>query len=158
LAHELPPTLDLAMDREIAVIHLDRESKRNAIDLSIIEGLRVFFATLDTARIKAVVIAGRGDNFSAGLDLSELKEADAGEGMLHSLEHHRAFREIQYARVPVVAVLHGAVIGAGFELASSVHLRVAERSAFYALPEGSRGIFSAVEDRSALRASSACRA
>jgi enoyl-CoA hydratase/carnithine racemase len=104
-----------------------------------------------------VVIAGRGDTFSAGLDLSELKEADAGEGMQHSLQHHRAFQEIQYARVPVVAVLHGAVIGAGLELASAVHLRVAERSTFYALPEGSRGIFLAAAGPSGSRASSGSR-
>jgi enoyl-CoA hydratase/carnithine racemase len=43
--------------------------------------------------------------------------------------------------VPVIAVLKGAVIGGGLELACAVHLRVAERSTFYALPEGQRGIF-----------------
>jgi (methylthio)acryloyl-CoA hydratase len=41
----------------------------------------------------------------------------------------------------VVVVLHGAVVGGGLELAAACHLRVAERSAYYALPEGSRGIF-----------------
>ena len=43
--------------------------------------------------------------------------------------------------MPVVAVLHGAVVGGGLELAAACHIRVAERSAYYALPEGSRGIF-----------------
>ena len=43
--------------------------------------------------------------------------------------------------MPVIAVLHGAVVGGGLELASSAHLRVAEASAFYGLPEGTRGIF-----------------
>ena len=43
--------------------------------------------------------------------------------------------------MPVIAVLHGAVVGGGLELASSAHIRVAERSTFYALPEGSRGIY-----------------
>jgi enoyl-CoA hydratase/carnithine racemase len=41
----------------------------------------------------------------------------------------------------VVAVLHGAVVGGGLEIAAACHVRVAERSAYYALPEGSRGIF-----------------
>jgi (methylthio)acryloyl-CoA hydratase len=41
----------------------------------------------------------------------------------------------------VVAALHGAVIGGGLELASSCHIRVADASTFYALPEGARGIF-----------------
>ena len=43
--------------------------------------------------------------------------------------------------MPVVTVMHGAVIGGGLELAAATHIRVAERSAYYALPEGSRGIF-----------------
>ena len=54
---------------------------------------------------------------------------------------HRVFDQIQFGTVPVVAVLHGAVVGGGLELAAACHLRVAERSAYYALPEGSRGIF-----------------
>ena len=43
--------------------------------------------------------------------------------------------------MPVVAAVKGAVIGGGLELAAAAHLRVAERSAFYALPEGQRGLF-----------------
>ena len=43
--------------------------------------------------------------------------------------------------MPAVAVLHGAVVGGGLELAAATHVRVAERSAYYALPEGSRGIY-----------------
>ena len=43
--------------------------------------------------------------------------------------------------MPVVAALHGAVVGGGLELASACHIRVADESAFYALPEGTRGIF-----------------
>jgi enoyl-CoA hydratase/carnithine racemase len=48
---------------------------------------------------------------------------------------------VQFGPVPVVAALHGAVVGGGLELASSCHIRVADESTFYALPEGSRGIF-----------------
>src|SRR5699024_7380147 len=43
--------------------------------------------------------------------------------------------------VPVIAVLQGAVIGGGLELASAAHLRVAEDTAYFALPEGKRGLF-----------------
>jgi (methylthio)acryloyl-CoA hydratase len=48
---------------------------------------------------------------------------------------------VQFGRVPVIAVLHGAVVGGGLELASSCHIRVAEDSAYFGLPEGQRGIF-----------------
>jgi len=88
-----------------------------------------------------VVIAGNGDHFCAGLDLSDLNELDAYEGAEHSRVWHRVFDNIQFGRVPVVAALHGAVIGGGLELACCAHVRVADSTAFYALPEGQRGIF-----------------
>jgi enoyl-CoA hydratase/carnithine racemase len=61
--------------------------------------------------------------------------------MFHSRMWHQAFEKIEFGRVPVVSVLHGAVVGGGLELAASTHIRVAESSAYYALPEGIRGIF-----------------
>ena len=52
-----------------------------------------------------------------------------------------ALNAVEQGRVPVVAALHGAVVGGGLELASACHIRVADDSTFYALPEGTRGIF-----------------
>lgn len=54
---------------------------------------------------------------------------------------HAALERVQYGPVPVIAALHGAVVGGGLELVSACHIRVADESTFYALPEGSRGIF-----------------
>ena len=54
---------------------------------------------------------------------------------------HRAFERVELGRVPVISVLKGAVVGGGLELACATHIRVAERNAYYALPEGQRGIF-----------------
>jgi enoyl-CoA hydratase/carnithine racemase len=51
------------------------------------------------------------------------------------------FDKIEFGEVPVVAVMHGAVVGGGLELAAATHVRVAERKTYYALPEGTRGIF-----------------
>jgi hypothetical protein len=91
--------------------------------------------------VKAVVLDADGDHLSAGLDLSELTERDAFEGLEHSMMWHHAFERLERGRLPVVAVLKGAVIGGGLELATAAHIRVAEPSAFYALPEGQRGLF-----------------
>ena len=87
------------------------------------------------------MLAGEGDHFCSGLDLSELSARDAAQGIAHSRSWHRAFEHIEFGKVPVVAVLHGAVVGGGLEIAAACHIRVAEGSAYYALPEGSRGIF-----------------
>jgi (methylthio)acryloyl-CoA hydratase len=136
----LPPSLRAERRGEIAVLRLCRAQKRNALDDITVEGMEAFFVSLPGA-IRAVVLAGEGEHFSAGLDLSELQERDVIAGIEHSRFWHRAFDRIQYGKVPVVAVLHGAVVGGGLELAAATHIRVAERSTFYALPEGSRGIF-----------------
>src|SRR6185436_5880067 len=80
-------------------------------------------------------------HFCAGLDLSELQERDAGQGLQHSRMWHAALDLVQCGPVPVIAALHGAVVGGGLELASACHIRVADETTFYALPEGSRGIF-----------------
>jgi enoyl-CoA hydratase/carnithine racemase len=126
--------------QEIAIVRLTRPTKRNAINDALIFAIRDVFEALPTT-VRAAVIAGEGDHFCAGLDLSELQERDAGQGMLHSRSWHTALERVQFGPVPVVAALHGAVVGGGLELASSCHIRVADESAFYALPEGSRGIF-----------------
>jgi enoyl-CoA hydratase/carnithine racemase len=91
--------------------------------------------------VRAVVLDGEGDHFCAGLDLSELKERDAAQGLHHSRMWHAALERLQLGTVPVIAALHGAVVGGGLELASACHIRVADETTFYALPEGTRGIF-----------------
>jgi (methylthio)acryloyl-CoA hydratase len=126
--------------QEVAVIRLTRGAKRNALNDGLILALRNLFETLP-ASVRAAVIDGEGEHFCAGLDLSELQERDAGQGLHHSRMWHAALECLQYGPVPVIAALHGAVVGGGLELASACHIRVADDSTFYALPEGSRGIF-----------------
>jgi enoyl-CoA hydratase/carnithine racemase len=121
-------------------IGLNRPAKRNALNDGIIHAIGDCFSHIPE-RIGAVVIHGIGDHFSSGLDLSELTEHDATEGLRHSQMWHRVFDKVQYCRVPVIAALKGAVIGGGLELACAAHIRVAEPSAYFALPEGQRGIF-----------------
>ena len=140
LAPKLPPSLKAEREGAVAILRLARPQKRNALDDETIIGIETFFAAIPKD-IKAVLLHGEGEHFSAGLDLSELSERDVTEGVEHSRLWHRAFEKIQFGKVPVVAVLHGAVVGGGLELAAACHVRVAERSAYYALPEGSRGIF-----------------
>jgi enoyl-CoA hydratase/carnithine racemase len=61
--------------------------------------------------------------------------------VLHSRGWHVVMDALQFCRVPVVAALHGAVVGGGLELAAATHIRVADDTTYFALPEGQRGIF-----------------
>lgn len=132
--------MTVTSDGPVTHVRLTRPAKRNALNDALIAELHRSFAAFD-ASVRAVVLSGEGPHFCAGLDLSELDERSAADGILHSRAWHAAFEQVQFGRVPVVAVLHGAVVGGGLELASAAHIRVAERSAFYGLPEGQRGLF-----------------
>jgi enoyl-CoA hydratase/carnithine racemase len=137
---DLPASLHAERRGEIAILRLARPQKRNALDDATVLGIETFFEALPED-VKAVVLHGEGEHFSAGLDLSELTKRDVPESVAHSRMWHRAFEKIEFGRAPVISVLHGAVVGGGLELAAATHVRVAERSAYYALPEGSRGIY-----------------
>ena len=125
------------------VLTLNRPSKRNALDTVTIEELIRFFSGARMAGVKAVVLAGEGDHFCAGLDLVEHWKADRSpdEFMHVCMRWHEAFNKMEYGGVPIIAALKGAVVGGGLELASAAHVRVMDQTTYFALPEGQRGIF-----------------
>lgn len=136
----LPDSLQLERRGEVAVLRLSRPAKRNALDDVTVRGLATFFDAPPPG-VRVVVLDAAGDHFSAGLDLNELVDRSLLDSVQHSRGWHRTFAAIESGGLPVIAVLKGAVIGGGLELACCAHLRVAEPSTFYALPEGQHGIF-----------------
>jgi enoyl-CoA hydratase/carnithine racemase len=95
------------------------------INDTLIAQIHTVFVNLP-ADVRAVILSGAGEHFCAGLDLSELVERNTLAAVQHSRGWHAAFEAIQYGKVPVIAVLHGAVVGGGLEIAASCHIRVAE--------------------------------
>lgn len=132
--------LSIEYDGPIAILSLNRPAKRNAINDATIRALRDFFSDLGP-EIKVAIIQGVGEHFCAGLDLSEVRGRNAGEAMHHSRRWHESFERIQFGPVPVITVLKGAVVGGGLEIAAATQIRIAESTAFYALPEAQRGLF-----------------
>jgi len=132
--------IDFEMRGRIAVLTLNRPEKRNAVSEALIEDINRFFNTPPKEAL-AVVLRANGDHFCAGLDLSQHRERNVDEAFDISRYWHRTFDLIQYGGLPVVAAMHGAVMGGGLELATTAHVRVAEPSTMYQLPEGRRGIY-----------------
>ena len=133
----------VAHDDGVWVVTLNRPSKRNALDSHTIEELVEFFSAAPRAGVRAIVLAGSGDHFCAGLDLIEHHQADRSPAdFMHiCLRWHEAFNKMEYGGVPIIAALKGAVVGGGLELASAAHIRVMDQTAYFALPEGQRGLF-----------------
>ena len=138
----LPHLELLRIEQAGPVLHvrLNRPAKRNSVSDDLLSQLHAVWMFMPKD-IRVAILSGEGDHFCAGLDLSEVSERTVAEGMQHSRAWHACFDAIQYGPVPVIAVLHGAVVGGGLELASACHIRVADSSTYYALPEGQRGIF-----------------
>ena len=132
--------VEVALDGEVATVTLNRPEKRNAMSDAFVAELGDAFAD-PPAGAKAMVLTGAGGHFCAGLDLAEHVERSAEEGIHHSRGWHRILDAIELGGLPVVSALRGAVIGGGLEIAAATHVRVAEPSTVFQLPEGRRGIF-----------------
>jgi enoyl-CoA hydratase/carnithine racemase len=125
---------------EIAHITLNRPEKRNALNDDLIAGLDDFFSSV-TDETRAIVVSGAGEHFSSGLDLSQHVARQPLEVMAHSRNWHRVMAQVARSPRPVIAAMSGAVMGGGLEFAAACHVRVAEETVRFQMPEGMRGIF-----------------
>ncbi len=130
-------------DGTIALIGLNRTAKRNALNQELETQLRDA-ALRAHEEAKVGVIYSHGKDFCAGLDLVEAAawiDNAADRARRRRRRFERAFDEIARGPIPFVAAVSGACVGGGLELAISCHVRVADVTTFFALPEGQRGIF-----------------
>lgn len=128
------------IDGDIATLIFDRPEKRNAMNDALVAELDAFFSRPPDG-VNVVILRGEGGHFCSGLDLAEHEHRDPVAGVHHSRNWHRVSELIEFGGLPVISVLTGAVIGGGLEIATSTHVRIAEPSVRFQLPEGRRGIF-----------------
>jgi len=127
-------------------VFLDRPEKANALDSTGLQRLAAEFERLSSVEnLRVVVLAGRGKTFCGGADIEELKSLDASTAGPFVEKIHRVCKAIRDLPVPVVAQLHGAVIGAGLEIAAACDLRIAAEGTKFAMPEVRLAIPSVVE-------------
>jgi enoyl-CoA hydratase/carnithine racemase len=137
--------VEVRQDGAVAVVELARGDKLNAMDGE------MFAAIADTFRrvgrdpeVRAIVLAGQGRHFTAGLDLEYAARqfppsADPGRAAEARLRHiewlQDGFNAVEQARVPVIAAVHGACVGAGVDLIAACDMRVATQGAFFQIAE-----------------------
>jgi len=134
------PVLNIDIDGDIAVLTMNRPGKRNAMNATLMYAIDAFFSAPPEG-VKVAVMTGVEGHYCSGLDLAEHVSRDAEGTMRHSRAWHGVMDRIQYGGLPVVSAMYGAVIGGGLELATATHVRIAEPSTIFQLPEGRRGIF-----------------
>jgi enoyl-CoA hydratase/carnithine racemase len=137
----------LALERrgDVVFCALDRPPL-NLLEPGLIAALRRAFERLaGDASIRAAVVSGRGRAFTAGMDVNVLHGLDAASARGLITELCAAIDAVHRAPFPVVAAVHGACLGAGFELAIACDLRVAAADATFGLPEVRVGVPSVIQ-------------
>ena len=138
------PLVTYELDGDVTRLGLNRDDMRNAINGALLDS-RKECVLRATEEARAAVIFSHGEkHFSAGLDLAEA-QARRADGSTPTRrprsKWHTTFDLISRGEIPFVSALKGACIGGGLELASATHVRVADETTIFALPEGQRGIF-----------------
>jgi enoyl-CoA hydratase len=130
-------TVDLAHDGLVAVVTLDRPSRRNAVDhATLLELLEVQAAIVDRspAATRVVVLTGKPPAFSAGADLNGVEEGQFNVDLASVL---RGFGQLP---VPMIAAIDGPALGAGAQLAIAADLRVATPTSVLGIPAAKLGL------------------
>lgn len=134
------PILTIDVAGPIATLTMNRPDKRNAMCEELLDALDAFFSK-PPKDVRVVILTGTAGHYCSGLDLSEHVHRSAEENFYHSRHWHGVMEKIQFGGLVVVSALFGAVIGGGLELAVATHVRIAEPSVIFQLPEGRRGIY-----------------
>jgi len=118
----------------------------NLLEPEIINALRATFQDLAAdSSVRVAVLTGTARAFTAGMDVRVLSELDVPRARTLISSLHEAIGAVHAAPFPVIAGIHGACLGAGFELALACDLRIATADAIFGLPEVRVGVPSVIE-------------
>ena len=127
------PIVRVERDGEIALVVVNNPPV-NTITAAVRDGLRDALAELGKAQdIKAVVLLCEGSTFFSGADIGEFSGPPKEE------EYRAIFNGYENLNVPLIAEMHGTVMGGGFEIAHAYHYRVALPNKRFAMPEVTLG-------------------
>jgi enoyl-CoA hydratase/carnithine racemase len=123
----------------VARLTIANPERRGALDHELLDALAGHARTLDA---RCLVIRGSGPVFSAGYDIGDLEDQEFEESAERLVAHpfHDAIEALEAYRYPVIAEINGHAIGGGLELALTCDIRVAARTARFAMPPAKLGL------------------
>jgi enoyl-CoA hydratase len=133
--------IEIERDGHVAILWLNRPDRLNAVNEAMTAEMRAAVTTLEEdEELRAIVLAGRGRVFCAGMDLAAFA---AGErpGLLDP-DRFAGFANAQRSK-PVIAAVQGAALAGGFEIVLACDMVVAAEGTRFGLPEVKRGLFPA---------------
>jgi len=128
----------------IATITLNNPDKMNAMDMTMWQGISQVFSELSADdALRCVVLRGAGGKaFSAGADIEEFKRsrANAAQAAAYGQVTHHAMQAIATSKHPTLAVIEGACVGGGLEIASVCDMRICGASSRFGVPVNKLGL------------------
>ena len=128
----------------VATITLNRPDARNALNDAMCEDLRRIASEVDPG-IRLVFVRGNGPVFCAGADLKERAGMSVDQVRARRLKAFAAYHALEALPMPSVAVVHGAALGSGVEIAAACDFIVATPDAAFGTPEAMRGTVGATQ-------------
>jgi enoyl-CoA hydratase/carnithine racemase len=141
-----PQRVHLEVADGVARVELARPEARNAVDLPMCLRLREVFDEIDADEdIRVVLVSGRGPVFCAGADLKERTGKDAAWVRRRRVASFAAYAAIEQCRRPVIALVQGAVVGSGGEIALAADFAIAATGTVFRFPEAHWGTVGATQ-------------
>ena len=139
-------TVHYGVEAGVATLTLDRPEARNALNRAMCDDIVAATAAARAdAEVRLVLIRGSGPVFCAGADLKERGGMTADQVRARRLAAYAAYNAIEGLPMPAIAVVHGAAIGSGCEIAACCDFVVATPQAVFATPESMRGTVGATQ-------------
>ena len=128
----------------VAAITLNRPDARNALNDAMCEDLRRVAQAVDPG-IRLAFVRGNGPVFCAGADVKERAGMSVDQVRARRLKAFAAYHALEALPMPSVAVVHGAALGSGVEIAAACDFIVATPDAAFGTPEAMRGTIGATQ-------------
>jgi methylglutaconyl-CoA hydratase len=141
-------SVEVNIDDRVATVELNRPDSRNAFDRNMIELISDIFSKLSAnTSVHAVVLLGKGEAFCAGADLEYMRSMAAfslEENEKDARVLNQMFAIVRECAVPVIACVHGAVMGGGLGLTACADVVLAESQSKFCFSEVKLGLVPAV--------------
>lgn len=151
-----PNAVEIEYQGPIATLWMNRPAVHNAFDETLIRELAEALTALDQdPRVRVVVLAGRGQHFSAGADLNWMRRAatqDEAANLADARDFAQMLARLAHLGKPTIARIQGAALGGGTGLAAACDMVVASDDAVFATSEVKFGIIPSVISPYVLRA------
>jgi len=137
-------TVLYSVDGAVATITLNRPDARNALNDAMCEDLRRVAQAVDPG-IRLAFVRGNGPVFCAGADVKERAGMSVDQVRARRLKAFAAYHALESLPMPSLAVVHGAALGSGVEIAAACDFIVATPDAAFGTPEAMRGTIGATQ-------------